>query len=42
VRDVTKELLCFLWGCIESTHALIMLENVSTTAIGNKKQSINR
>jgi hypothetical protein len=41
MRDVTKKLLCFLCQWIESTHALIMLENVDITTIGNKKQSIN-
>jgi hypothetical protein len=39
MRDVTKELVCFICGCIESTHALITLENVGTTTIGNTEQS---
>jgi hypothetical protein len=36
-----RNLCAFFSGCMESTHSLIMLENVSTATIGNTKQSIN-
>jgi hypothetical protein len=44
VRDVVtkkRTFVCSIYKCMESTHALIMLESARTATIGNTKQSIN-